>query len=227
MAFNFRKLFYPVASDLFAPHTHIKALADSILSFVPVANVSERTDVKNAAGAISAANPVAVVRADAAPGRKLEITFDGTTWDVLSYGTWTAYTPALSAGTGAFSLGGAGAVNDCKWRYEGDLVRLRYRLTLGTGFVFPTTDPRIALPVAAVVPPHPFAAYNGIGSARDTTSSGRQDTLIALAPQLETDKIQLMTGTNPASAAGLSPTAPWTWAATHTMQGELTFRPAV
>lgn len=94
MAFNWRKIFYPVASDLFAPHTHMKALADSTVTWIPVTNTTERGTVLAAAGTVSAANPVCVIRADADPGREYEYTLDGTTWRALAARetAWAAFT---------------------------------------------------------------------------------------------------------------------------------------
>lgn len=86
MAFNWRKIFYPTASDLFAPHTHMKALADSAIVPVPVANTTERAAVFATAGTVGPANPVVVIRADASPGREWEYTVDptGVTWYAFS-----------------------------------------------------------------------------------------------------------------------------------------------
>jgi len=140
---------------------------------------------------------------------------------------WTAYTPTLTAGTGSWSLGTTGAVNDCVWRYEGaDLVRVRFRFILGTGFTFPTADPRFSLPVPAVTPAHDFAALEGVGSIRDTTVSGRQDIVHVLHAVASTTVVQLNAGTSPVGTPTITPTSPWTWAAGHVLAGGFTYRAA-
>jgi len=141
--------------------------------------------------------------------------------------TWTAYTPTLTAGTGSWSLGTTGAVNDCSWRYEGaDLVRVRFRFVLGTGFTFPTADPRFSLPVPAVTPAHNFAALEGVGSIRDTTVSGRQDIVHILHAGVDASTVQLNAGTSPVGTPVITPTSPWTWAASHVLAGGFTYRAA-
>jgi hypothetical protein len=113
VAFNWRKIFYPVASDLFAPHTHMKALADSAIVPVPVANTTERAAVFAAAGTVGPTNPVVVVRANAGSGREWEYTVDPTgadwrtfvaretAWVDLTLGNgWTVF-PNPAYGTAA------------------------------------------------------------------------------------------------------------------------------
>lgn len=80
MALNARKLEYPTASALFAPHLDMKKLADSAQVWVPVANVTERAAVVAAVGTVDAEHPVCVIREDAGAGLELEYTTDGMSW---------------------------------------------------------------------------------------------------------------------------------------------------
>ena len=137
---------------------------------------------------------------------------------------WTAYTPTLSAGTGTWSLGTTGAVNACVWRYEGALVRVRYKFVLGTGFTFPTADPRFTLPVAAEALAHGFMVFAGQGSIHDTTVTGRNDLTNVLA--VSTTVVMVSAGANPTGSTAITPTSPFTWAAGHVLAGEFTYRPA-
>jgi hypothetical protein len=134
---------------------------------------------------------------------------------------WTAYTPTLNTAVGAFTLG-TGGVNDCSWRYEGELVRVRYKFVLGTSFTFTAGDPRFTLPVAAVTPAHAFAVYNGVSTI---TSGGAIYIVHALAASAA-NMVQIVLGTAPAGVPSMSATSPWTWVAGATLQGELTYRPA-
>jgi hypothetical protein len=225
-------LFYEVTDDVAPLETmlntgqlSVSEALDATARIFPVADVAARTALA-AAYSPSASNPLYVDRANAPTYGCLERTADGTTWTSVLHGAWTAYTPALSAATGSWSLGGAGAVNSCAWRYEGELVRVRFLFVLGTGFTFPTADPRFTLPVTAVTPAHPFAIYNGMGSGRDVTVSGREDMFLLVSANTSATIAQIVAGSNPVSNVGITPTTPWTWAVTHALQGEFTYRPA-
>lgn len=102
MAFNWRRIFFPTASDLFAPHLHMQQLADSITSVVPVANRTERTAVVDRMVSEgkppTAANPLIVYRADAPVGDRIEYSDNGTTWRRFTR------PPRLTGGTLAGSL---------------------------------------------------------------------------------------------------------------------------
>lgn len=89
MALNWRKLFYPVAGDLFAPHTHIKALADSVIAIIPVANIAERNALTASA---TAENPV---YADVA----------GVLWTCNDATTWRGFTPVAVDAKGTANIG--------------------------------------------------------------------------------------------------------------------------
>jgi hypothetical protein len=81
VAFNFRKIFYPVASDGFAPHTHMKQLADTASTIIPVVNDADRAEVitqMRAAGQEpSFANPVFVFHEEL---RVVQVTTNGSRW---------------------------------------------------------------------------------------------------------------------------------------------------
>ena len=145
---------------------------------------------------------------------------------LATIGAWTAYTPTLSAATGTWSLGTTGAINDCVWRREGDLIRVRWKFVLGTGFTFPTLDPRFTLPVAAKALAHGFMIYNGVGSIRDPVNTGGLVMVFVMSASASTTVAQIGTGVNPVGAPALSPTSPWTWVALNVLQGEFTYRPA-
>lgn len=107
--FNWRKIFAPTASDLFAPHMHMQQLADSITAVVPVASLTERaavlTRMVNEGKAPSADNPLIVYRGDAPASARLEITDDGSTWQTFGRPKLvgaTGLVGSVPAGVGAY-----------------------------------------------------------------------------------------------------------------------------
>ena len=227
MGTNARGHTIPDATGVPPSRTGIFGSLLTINDIVMAANATAR-GIAIAAIVPTTSRPLFVYQADT---KELYVA-DGATVKLLAslalgkMGAWTAYTPTLTAGTGSWSLGTTGAVNDCVWRYEGELVRVRFRFILGTGFTFPTADPRFSLPVPAVTPAHPFAVLAGVSSIRDTTVSGREDIIHVVHAVVDASTVQLVAGTSPLGAPAITPTSPWTWAAAHVAAGEFTYRPA-
>jgi len=124
----------PAGSDAYALTTDLRLMGESVRSFVPVASTSERDAVvaamSTAGRPVSVANPLVVVRADAAEGTEVEISTDGTTWRTI--GT-EAVANIASFGTG-WSSTGSGHVP--RVRRRGNQVFLYGAVTLAPGGSF-------------------------------------------------------------------------------------------
>jgi len=96
-------LVVPAATDAFDPQGDLVDLANSTTGriIVPVANVAARTAL---AGKVlpTTGKPLFVYRADAAPGRELEYSTDGTTWTPVTAGDSGPQTPTLTNGWGPY-----------------------------------------------------------------------------------------------------------------------------
>lgn len=93
MAFNWRKIFYPVASDLFAPHLHMKQLGESVNDIVPVANATEANQL--------------LAQQGASPSRRLWIAqADETAAKSLKFATSTGGYQPISGASYYSQLGG-------------------------------------------------------------------------------------------------------------------------
>lgn len=93
----------PAGSDAYALTTDLRLMGDSVRTFVPVSNVTERAAVVTAMAAasrpITANNPLVVIRADASTGAEIEYTLDGTVWAVLG-GSPASNVATFSSGWG-------------------------------------------------------------------------------------------------------------------------------
>lgn len=77
MALNWRKIFFPTASDLFAPHMDMKRLADSVSTITQVSGKAERDALLPAGGLVFGVNtPIYVHRLDTVMFER----WNGTDW---------------------------------------------------------------------------------------------------------------------------------------------------
>lgn len=93
----------PAGSDAYALTNDLRLMGDSVRTFVPVSNVTERAAVVTAMTAasrpVTANNPLVVIRADAPTGAEVEYTLNGTVWAVLG-GSPAATVATFSSGWG-------------------------------------------------------------------------------------------------------------------------------
>jgi hypothetical protein len=117
MAIDARKHVAPAAGE--TPRRQvINDLSLSVRDPIPVANTTERAQLVTALTAVgqapSATNPLFVYRADAPAGARLEMTQDGTTWQIsgrpIVHGP-TALVGAVPAGATAWGYENAQSVN--------------------------------------------------------------------------------------------------------------------
>jgi len=134
-------------------------------------------------------------------------------WVAPLLGGWDAYTATLSGTLGS------GGVATTVWRREGDLIRVRYSLVLGSGSTF-LPNPVFTLPVtsAALVAPYLIA---GLGSLWHAGSNPIYPSYPVVS---DTTHCAIFYGSPLVSPA--FPSTPFTWAAGDTLAGEFTYRPA-
>lgn len=162
MAFDWRKVFYPVAGDLFAPHLHMKQLADTTGGIVPAVNQADRDAIYAAAvaaGVDPAANPVIVDRLDTG---QLERNA-GSVWTSFAPFDDTGWLPA-GASSFAFSAGWSASAPVSGWqslalRRVGHEVRLNGLVQKATAIV--ASD--VILTVATEMRPTARTAAGSVG----------------------------------------------------------------
>ena len=170
---------------------------------IPVRSQAERDAITWG----SAENPVYVDRLDLGI---LQRSVASGAWSGASVGPWVTYTPTLTnlaLGTGSMS---------CQWRYEGDLVRVRFAFVIGSGAAM--SGPRFSLPVASIAIPHTFVvaghASLAIGGGRYAAVADLPSTTLAQINYLGTSG--LMTD--------VTLSAPATWNVGDVLAGEFTYR---
>lgn len=124
MTLNALGIEVPGGGDEFDPQGDMVAMAASFGGrlVVPVASVAARNALATTLGA--GGLPLYVTRADAAPGRQLEYSTDGTTWTTVVAGD-TGYVTAGIVAASGWTLGDAAG-------YRG----LSYRIAMGMCFVY-------------------------------------------------------------------------------------------
>ena len=163
MSFNIRKIFFPVASDVFAPHTHMGMLADSVTAFIPVANTTERAAVV-AASTVSAARPLVFWREDT---HYCEITYDGSAFRAFGPTAYSEFGTAAapldgSAGPGTAPLLRRSGVTPIESDGNGDA-------SVGFGTAFPNGLQAVSYSIATGVGVNaPVAIFAVMWSPRTT-----------------------------------------------------------
>lgn len=190
---------------------------------VPVSGGGSPTVTWNAPYAVAAGAPIPV-RSQADRDAKFPTPYDGLavyrldthmaeTYNGTAWSGWITYT----ATTTGFTVGTTGSpVAETMWRYEGNLVRLRYRFKFGTnGATAFSGGASFTLPVSALTTEQYRLGQGSISrSATEYLSLPRIDTATA---------VRLTLGTSP--LVDISVSTPWggAWAAGDTMLGEITY----
>lgn len=201
----------PLASNINAISTAVTNAFNSETRTFRVANQAARDALLTARGA-SASAPLQVDRADTGVIERNTTGVIGG-WKATS-NLWTSYAASLSGfnvGTGTAST---------IWRYDGDLVRVRYAFTFGVSGTVPT-NPRFSLPVASVALAHPYPLTCGFG---DLWRASGASTYPGTPVLFNTTTVEIIYGTIPGAA--VAPTVPFTWTVSDSMSGELSYRPA-
>lgn len=147
--------------------------------------------------------------------------YSGSAWKAWS-SDWISYTPTATN----FTIGtGGSAASVFRYRYEDGLVRVRFRATLGTSGASVGTTPSFTLPVTSVTPPHRISAYDGVGSALDASAVAVAN-LFMYDNDNSTTVFRLYTVAATVAAGVITATAPWTWAAGDSIQGDFVFEAA-
>lgn len=93
----------PAGSDPYNLPTDLRLFGESVRTFVPVANTTERAAVvaqmATAGRPVTTGNPLVVIRADAPAGAEIEYSLNGTAWATLG-GTPATDIVSFSAGWG-------------------------------------------------------------------------------------------------------------------------------
>lgn len=135
---------------------------------------------------------------------------------------FTTYTPTVTG----FTVGtGGAAASSFKYRREGKMIRVKFRLTLGTSGASVGSSPNFTLPVNAVTPVHLLQAYAGLGSAFDVSATNIAG-VIMVAENSTVDKVRMYTIAATYAAGAITASLPWVWAAGDTIQGEFTYEAA-
>ncbi|UOE45465.1 hypothetical protein [Agromyces larvae] len=179
----------------------------------------------------SVANAAALPSSDSWPGRIL-MTRDTNTLYVrngadsgwlLLQPPWTAYTPTLTN----LNLGSGGSVaNQCEWRREGDLIRVRFAFTLGSSGASVSGIPAFTLPVTAAALSTPAQLYNGVATLYDLSTTVTYVADIGAVISSVSQARVVARGGGSGAVQPVSGSQPFSWAAGDQLVGEFTYKPA-
>lgn len=151
--------------------------------------------------------------------------YSGTAWAAWE-SNWTTYNTTLLD----LSIGTGGAASMLtRYRYEQGRIRVSFRFVLGTSGASIGATPRFTLPMPATPPPHGNAAYvwGSLGGTVFDSSTSVARLLVPLSAGTSTTEVRLFYLDNTAGIlAGVATSAPWVWAASDAIQGELIYDPA-
>lgn len=149
--------------------------------------------------------------------------YNGSTWKAWE-SDWTTYTPTMTN----FTVGTGGSVkNVWAWKYEAGVVRVRFRLVLGSSgsSVAPGSSVvSFALPVSMAALDHTFEPLNGSGTITNSAVSDRK-AVVFLADDSDVTEFRVYSIASP-DFLPITPTSPHTWASGSRLSGEFTYKPA-
>lgn len=192
----------PVGTDAFNPIPQFTTWQDGNAAYNNFRVVDLDTDRTALAAPVLRDGLLVYVKAT-----KLYWPYQGSAWGqsfANGIGPWTAYTPSFT------NITASGVA--FQWRREGELARVRVKLTV-TGT---SGNPEFSLPVAAVTPAHPFAIYNGMLSHISPTLTGGAVFQVA-ASDVSPTVVRMYGWGYTALSPGNPPN-------THTLAGEFTYR---
>lgn len=180
---NARKHQIPAGSDLSINRATIfETFGNSINDVIPVANVTERSQLVSALNAKgvgpSSTNPLVVIRADAPGLHRIEYTYDGTVWlsDVLTFASKSTADAFGAASGGLLIVGDECVISGVRWRWSGSDWKPRVRFAT---FTFTRTGAPDGLItdgiIAAVTAETTDSTLATIGSASLTLQAGVYD----------------------------------------------------
>lgn len=130
---------------------------------------------------------------------------------------WTSFTPAWTNVT----LGTTGLVNTASYIQIGEMVTVKFHLTLGTGGSFGGTI-NLALPVTAI-----DESLNAVGVClMDDTSVGSSARRAGTISQLATTSTQFYVSGDSAGSKVVAASVPFTWAVGDTIAGTFSYEAA-
>lgn len=136
-----------------------------------------------------------------------------TTTTVPWSSPWVTFAPTLAN----ITLGTA-SVTDYKYRYEQGSVRVKFLIQLGTSGMAMGNNPTMTLPVTAATPVPTLIAADGTFWLFDASTTGN-----FWAAGLLTSTTVLRFVSMGSTAAGITATAPFTWAASDVIRGNFTY----
>lgn len=142
-----------------------------------------------------------------------------TSWKVFGNSNWTSYSASLTN----FAIGtGGSALNRTEWRYEGDLITVRFVFILGSSGASVSGGPRFTLPATAATLNHTYQIQSANCNLFDTSTSGLYPawTVLASTTIAQIDYISSSALAVPSSSA------PFTWAAGDILRGMFSYEPA-
>lgn len=147
--------------------------------------------------------------------------YNGTTWKAWEseYATYTATLTNIAVGTGG------SAAQLTEYRYEAGLVRVHFKLILGTSGASVSGIPQFTLPVTATALDGATIGYPGLTTLLDVSVPTTYYEDVGSVSASTTAVRILLRGTNGVIGA-ISSTVPFTWAAGDILAGEFTYRPA-
>ena len=143
--------------------------------------------------------------------------YNGTKWVIFDT-KWRSFATFLSGSSGTFSVGSGGR-KDLFWRYEGDIVRIRFSFVFGTGG-FMSTQPTFTLPVPAEAPIFSNQIFNGIANLVDLNLASIPGLVRHNGTSTTVANILSFNG----APGGINSSTPWAWGTGDGITGDFTYR---
>lgn len=213
----------PLNATLNALQAGTSDTLDSNVRIWRVANISER-DALATTFVPSTTKPLVVWRQDALETARLEISVAGTDFrPLVDNGTWTEYTPNLTASGTNPSLG-SGFSRSGRYVRRGGTVEGYFSIQFGSSMGRGSGNYRIAAPV----PIHNdlLDSFMPVGTVRlrdDSAPTERLWSLITVAGEPNVFEIR---ATGETGATPVTHVTPWSWSTNDRLRGWFSYRPA-